>query len=101
MGSYFGEKIQGNKPLEDLCNQIVMNSQIASTKYNMFKVTTLLMIVGQILLFFSFWIRVCSSSNEICFITFLSAFMLFIKYYLNSYVPYYNNKDSKSINKIK
>ncbi|MFX0198810.1 MAG: Pycsar system effector family protein [Candidatus Hodarchaeota archaeon] len=52
---YFGETISGHKYLEDLCNQIVVNSQITTTKYNMFKATTWLMIVGQVLLFLSFW----------------------------------------------
>ena len=56
MEKYFEGEIHGHKYLEDLCNQIVINSRIASTKYNMFKVTAWLMIIGQILLLISFWV---------------------------------------------
>ena len=55
MEKYFGEKIGGNKRLEDLCGQIIVNSQITSTKFNIFKVTAWLMIIGQILFLISFW----------------------------------------------
>ena len=55
MEKYFNGKIRGHKNLEDLCNQIVVNSHITSTKFNIFKVNTWFMIIGQILLLISFW----------------------------------------------
>lgn len=55
MEKYFGEDIHGHKNLEDLCGQIVVNSQIASKKFNIFKATTWFMITGQMLLLISFW----------------------------------------------
>lgn len=50
MEKYLGGAIRGHKNLEDLCVQIVRNSEIASKKYYIFKITAALMIVGQIFL---------------------------------------------------
>ena len=51
---YFDREINGYRYLEDLCDQIVVNSQITSMKYTMFKVCTGFMIIGQVLLIASF-----------------------------------------------
>ncbi len=45
--------IVGDKYYEDLCEQIIINSQITLSKLNLFKVTIFLMIFGQIFLFLS------------------------------------------------
>ncbi len=52
---YFGEDIRTHHYLEDICAQIVINSQIAKTKYNMFKAATWFMIGGQVCFLVSFW----------------------------------------------
>jgi len=55
MERYLNGAIHGSRNLEDLCSQIVVNSQIASAKFNFFKVTVWLMMIGQILFLLSFW----------------------------------------------
>ena len=50
---YFGIDIKGTKYLEDLCGQIVINSQIATRKYSIFKFSVLFMVLGQIFLVIS------------------------------------------------
>jgi len=52
---YFGEDIRTNRYLEDICTQIVVNSQIANNKYRMFKASTWFMIFGQFCFLLSFW----------------------------------------------
>jgi len=47
---YLNMNIKGNKYFDDLCAQIVINSQIASRKFDTFKATVSLMILAQILL---------------------------------------------------
>ena len=53
MEKYLGGVIRGHRTLEDLCGQIVRNSEIASKKFRIFKVTAVLLIAGQILLLIS------------------------------------------------
>jgi len=53
--TYFGEEISNNKYLVDICNQIVVQSKITLIKFNIFKITTWLMGVGQLLFFVSLW----------------------------------------------
>jgi len=53
---YFDSEIISNQPLMDICSQIIVNAQIATKKYNMFKFSTWLMIVGEILFLISLWV---------------------------------------------
>ena len=53
---YFSGEIKGHKDLEDICTQITVNSQIAFTKYRVFKTITWLMVIGQMLFLASFWL---------------------------------------------
>lgn len=48
MARYLNQKIEGNKYLEDLCGQIVINAGIAHTKFSMFKISFWLMLLGQV-----------------------------------------------------
>lgn len=48
IAKYLNQEIKGNKYFEDLCSQIVVNAGIAYTKFNMFKISFWLMLVGQI-----------------------------------------------------
>lgn len=52
---YLNGTIHGHRNLEDLCSQIVVNSQITSAKFNFFKITVWLMMIGQFLLLVSLW----------------------------------------------
>ncbi len=67
MEEYLNGEIQGHRNLEDLCNQILVNSQIASAKLNFFKVSVWLMIIGQFLFLLSFWsqyVKGCSLGGQ-------------------------------------
>jgi hypothetical protein len=55
MQKYLNGEIQGHRNLENLCSQIVVNSEIASAKFNFFKVSGWLMVIGQFLFLLSFW----------------------------------------------
>ncbi|MCI5122931.1 MAG: hypothetical protein D3925_00255 [Candidatus Electrothrix sp. AR5] len=50
----FNESLKGEKYYEDICSQIVVNSQIVNAKYQLFKINFWLIFVGQILLFSAF-----------------------------------------------
>ena len=52
---YFDEQISTHNHLNDICSQILINSQLAKRKYNMFKAATWFMIAGQLFFLFSFW----------------------------------------------
>lgn len=47
MEKYLGITIKGNKYFEDLCNQIIINSSIAKTKFNFFKISFWFMLLGE------------------------------------------------------
>ena len=53
---YFDSEIISIQPLMDICSQIIVNAQIATKKYNMFKFSTWLMIGGEILFLISLWV---------------------------------------------
>jgi hypothetical protein len=55
MQKYLNGEIHGHRNLENLCSQIVVNSEIASAKLNFFKVSVWLMVLGQFLFLLSFW----------------------------------------------
>ncbi len=54
MQKYLDCKIKGNKYLQDICGQIVVNSNIANAKFNMYKMSFWLMILGQLFFLISF-----------------------------------------------
>lgn len=54
MADYLNGDIQGNKLLEDLCEEIVVNSKITYTKYRCFKITVWFLFGGQVLFLASF-----------------------------------------------
>jgi hypothetical protein len=48
MSKYLNVEIQGNEYLKQLCAQVVINAGIANTKFNMFKFSFWLLLLGQI-----------------------------------------------------
>jgi hypothetical protein len=48
MSKHLKSEIKGDKYLEDLCSQIIINSSIAKAKFNLFKISFWFMLLGQI-----------------------------------------------------
>ena len=48
MQKYLNGQIKGNKYLEDLCAQVVINAGITNAKFNLFKINLWMMFTGQI-----------------------------------------------------
>lgn len=54
MQKYLNCEIKGNKYLEDICGQIVVNANITNAKFNMYKMSFWLRILGQLFFLISF-----------------------------------------------